>query len=147
MRVTPPTAPRLPIRTSTTGARVENGSYSFCPDSQPNSWIRSGPGQRGTQSSRSPSEQQNGELHAGVITSINVLTASIYEAVGYKLACCCWECLTRPLRREVFWMLILLLYFNSWWRYLNLIVSLVGNTADSRILRYTPYVGFLRSPD
>jgi len=93
MRVTPPTATRIPIRTSTTGARVEKGSHSICIKRKGWSWV-------GSYGNNSPSGQQNGELHAVVITS--VINSQHVEAVGYKLTFSCWECLTRSSRREVF---------------------------------------------
>lgn len=94
MRVTPPTATRIPIRTSTTGARVEKGSHSICIKRKASSWV----GYHGARSSQGG--EQNGELHDVVITS--VINSKHVEAVGYKLTFSCWECLARSSRREVF---------------------------------------------
>jgi hypothetical protein len=94
MRVTPTTAARIPIRTSTTGARVEKGSHSICIKRKTWSWV----GYHGARSSQGG--EQNGELHTVVVTS--VITSQHVEAVGNKLTFGFWDCLMRFSRREVF---------------------------------------------
>jgi len=64
MNVTPTTAARLPIATSTTDAWFEKGSHSINIRGEARSWV----GYHGARSSQDGEE--NGELHAVVITNL-----------------------------------------------------------------------------
>jgi hypothetical protein len=76
MNVTPTTAARLPIRTSTTGARFEKGSHSISIKCKARSWV----GYHGARSSQDGEE--NGELHAVVITNVIISMLKLWVING-----------------------------------------------------------------
>jgi hypothetical protein len=76
MNVTPTTATRLPIRTSTTDARFEKGSHSISVKGKARSWV----GYHGARSSQDGEE--NGEFHAVVITNVIISMLKLWVTNG-----------------------------------------------------------------